>query len=81
MEKGTIITLQKSFEEFAYKEEGIEFWFARDLQKLLGYDKWENFLNAIDKAKEACKNSGHHIQDHFPEARKMVKLGSGSEKR
>ncbi len=80
MEKITIITLQNSFEEFAHQEEGIEFWFARDLQKLLGYDKWENFLNAIDKAKEACKNSGYHIEDHFPEARKMVKLGSGSER-
>ena len=50
MEKETIITLQKSFEEFAYKEEGIEFWFARDLQKLLDYDDWRNFFNVIEKS-------------------------------
>ena len=80
MEKEIIIRLRTSFEESAQQQEGIEFWFARDLQKLLGYDKWENFLNAIEKAKEACKKSGHDVEDHFPEVRKMVKLGSGSER-
>src|SRR3989344_4422537 len=80
MEKQIIIRLRTSFEESAHQQEGLEFWFARDLQKLLGYDKWENFLNAIEKAKEACTNSGHDAQDHFPGVRKMVQLGSGSER-
>lgn len=80
MEKEIIIRLHKSFEDYAQEKEGIEFWFARDLQKLLGYDKWENFLNAIEKAKESCKNSGYEIQDHFPEVRKMVELGSGAKR-
>src|SRR3989344_4693039 len=76
MEKQIIIRLRTSFEESAHQQEGLEFWLARDLQKLLGYDKWENFLNAIEKAKIACKNSGHDISDHFPDARKMVEIGS-----
>jgi len=56
MEKQIITKLTKNFEDYAHQEKGITFWFARDLQNLLGYDKWENFLNAIEKAKEACTN-------------------------
>ncbi|MBI4140738.1 DNA damage-inducible protein D, partial [Candidatus Woesearchaeota archaeon] len=55
-------------------------WFARDLQRLLGYDKWENFVNTIEKAKIACKNSGYDINNHFPAIKKMVKLGSEAER-
>ena len=80
MDKEIITKLQKSFEDFVREADGIEFWFARDLQKLLGYDKWENFLNVIDKAKIACKNSEHDSKDHFPEVRKMVELGSGAKR-
>lgn len=80
MEKQIITKLTKNFEDYSHQERNVEFWFARDLQRLLGYDKWENFLNTIEKAKISCKNSGHEIQDHFPEVRKMVKLGSGSER-
>ena len=75
-----IAKLQKTFEDYAQKTEGIEFWFARDLQMLLGYDKWENFLNAIEKAKIACNNSNHDVNDHFPNVGKMVELGSGAKR-
>lgn len=78
MEKQIIFKLTKNFEDFAYGENGIEFWFARDLQNLLGYSKWDNFLNVIEKAKEACKNSNNIILDHFADASKKVDLGSGA---
>ena len=80
MDKQLILKLKKTFEDYAREADGIEFWFARDLQNLLGYDKWENFLNVIDKAKIACKNSGYDIPDHFPDVRKMVGLGSGAKR-
>src|SRR3989338_10338663 len=80
MEKQIIIRLRTSFEESAHQQDGVEFWYARDLQKLLGYDKWENFLNSIEKANIACKNSGHNTDDHFPDVRKMVEIGSGAKR-
>jgi len=72
MKKEQLNKLTKSFEETAYTEEGVEYWLARDLQILLGYTKWENFVKVIEKAKKACKNSKQAIIDHFPEVRKMV---------
>jgi len=78
MKKELILQLKKSFEESAYQEDDIEYWLARDLQKLLGYTKWENFVKVIEKAKEACNNSKQSVSDHFPEVRKKVHLGSES---
>ena len=76
-----IQTLTTSFEAHAQQtEDGVEFWLARDLQFLLGYAKWENFLNVVSKAKTACEVSGHNVPDHFPDVRKMVELGSGSQR-
>lgn len=81
MKKELITTLTENFELHAQQtESGIEYWLARDLQHLLGYDKWENFSKVISKAKIACEVSGHGVADHFPDVRKMVKLGSGSER-
>lgn len=59
-------------------DEGQEFWYARELQSVLEYAKWENFANVIDKAKEACKNSSNIVEDHFPDVRKMVIAGVAS---
>ena len=78
MDKTIITKLTKSFEDFAHNVDGIEFWYARELQFLLGYDKWENFLNAIEKAKVACSNSGHKVNDHFPEVRKSINMPKGA---
>ncbi|MBF8272638.1 MAG: damage-inducible protein D [Magnetococcales bacterium] len=58
--------------------EGIEFWFARDLQAPLGYARWENFQTAISRATESCEAGGHAASDHFRGVTKMVELGSGS---
>jgi DNA-damage-inducible protein D len=80
MDKSRISELHKTFEEHAQQAEGTEFWFARDLQTLLGYDKWENFLNALERAKTACRTSGHDVRDHFPGVRKMVAIGSGTKR-
>src|SRR3989344_9701772 len=81
MKKEMIMQLKKSFEESAYEEQGIEYWLARDLQKLLDYDEWRNFLSVIDKAKAACQNSGQDIQDHFVGVNKKVKIGSETERK
>jgi len=82
MEKEIIVRLHTDFEQSVYKDEetGLEFWLARDLQKLLNYDEWRNFLKVIDKAKMACLNSGQNLSDHFVDINKMVKLGSDSER-
>lgn len=65
------------FNKYVYEAEDVEFWFAKDLQILLGYSKWENFLNVIEKAKEACKNSGAKIEDNFAPTVRAVKMPNG----
>ena len=54
---------------------GNEFWYARDLQAILEYTKWDNFLNVIEKAKIACQNSELSISDHFADVGKIVHVG------
>jgi len=80
MKKEIIVQLNKTFEESAYTQNGVEYWMARDMQKLLDYTEWRNFLLVVDKAKIACMKSGQNISDHFVDVNKMVKLGSGSER-
>ena len=82
MKKEIIIQLHGSFEKSVQKDQktGTEFWLARDLQNLLGYSKWENFVKVIEKAQTACKNAGYEPADHFLDVRKMVSLGSGAER-
>lgn len=58
----------------------IEVWYARELQMVLGYARWENFVGAIGRAMEACKTLGISIDNHFREVTKMVPLGSGSQR-
>lgn len=77
----TIQSLTKNFESHAKQTEtGVEFWLARDLQHLLGYEKWDNFKGVIYRAKTACKMAENKVSDHFADAGKMVKLGSGSQR-
>lgn len=81
MKHEIIHTLTHNFESHANQtEDGIEFWLARDLQHLLEYTKWDNFLGVISKAKTACEISGENIEDHFADVGKMVSIGSGAEK-
>lgn len=60
--------------------EEVEVWFARELQTVLGYSRWENFQVAIGRAVESCKSQGINIDDHFREVTKMVTLGSGAKR-
>lgn len=80
MKKEIIVKLNNRFEKSAHTEEGIEYWMARDLQELLEYNEWRNFLNVIEKAKIACQTSGQLVENHFGDVNKLVKLGSGSER-
>ena len=58
----------------------IEVWYARELQEVLGYARWENFVTAVGRAIESCKTLGINVDDHFREVTKMVGLGSGSQR-
>jgi len=80
MKQEEIQILFTNFEDAVCKVNDIECWSARDMQNLLGYSKWENFTNVINKAKEACFNVGQVVADHFPDVRKKVELGSGAER-
>ncbi len=80
MKKEIISRLHSSFELAAHQAEDVEFWFARDLQTLLGYDEWRNFLKVIEKAKTACANARQEVSDHFVDVNKMVDLGSGAKR-
>lgn len=60
-----------------YEGENIEFWFARDLMTLLGYERWENFDKAISRAIDSCETSGVNVPDHFREVTKMIPIGKG----
>ena len=78
MKKEEIMALFKSFEEAVCKIDETECWSARELQKLLGYNLWQNFVKVLDKAKAACENAGQTIPDHFIDVNKMVVVGSGA---
>ena len=71
----------QKFEDVKHiNEDGIEFWYGRELAPVLDYLRWENFSKAIDRAMLACQNSGFPLDDHFREVTKMVELGSGSQR-
>jgi DNA-damage-inducible protein D len=80
MKQDLINELFEKFETACYEINGVECWSAREVQLLLGYSKWENFEKVVSKAKDACKNAGEQIEDHFPDVRKMVHIGSGTER-
>ena len=78
MNNELIHSLILSFEGHAQQaENGVEYWLARDVQVLLGYSEWRNFLKTVSKAETACEVSGQRVAHHFVDVNKMVELGKG----
>ena len=86
MDKKLILQYKSSFDSIVRHIESndnqgeVEVWYARELQPVLGYVRWENFLVAIGRALESCKTQGVFVGDHFREVTKMVELGSGAKR-
>ena len=80
MERDLITRLHRHFESSVHLKQGAEYWYARDLQKLLGYDRWENFSKVLVKAKVACEGAKQKADDHFRDVTKMVDIGLGSQR-
>lgn len=74
------ITHHQNFQSLRQEEDNCEFWSARKLSKVLEYYEYRNFVPVIEKAKEACKNSGQTIVDHFVDIHEMVDIGSGGQR-
>jgi DNA-damage-inducible protein D len=80
MKKELIAELFVQFENACYNYKGIECWSARELQSILGYLRWENFANAIEKAKKSCENAGEEVAHHFRGFTKMIDLAKGAKR-
>ncbi len=82
MDRARIKAIMEQYDSVVHKEEevNIEFWYARELMSLFGYERWENFDKAVNRAMSSCETSGIEVLDHFRGITKMVQLGSGSKR-
>ena len=80
MERKLIESYKIKFDDIIHESDGVEFWYARELQRLLGYEQWRNFELIIHKAQSSCESAGVNVLDHFAEVSKMVPIGSGAER-
>ena len=82
MDKNRLVALKTSFDGVAntVEESHIEYWMARDLMPHLGYSRWENFVEAIDRAKTACSTQKVAISEHFRDVTKMISLPRGAQR-
>ena len=81
MEKKTVEIYKKRFDDIRHEENGVEFWYARELMELLEYVQWRNFERTIEKAKISCKNNGVIVDDHFADVSKLVEIGSKTQRK
>ena len=86
MDKQSIIQYKSDFDKIAHfinnddNSEQVEIWFAREIQTLLGYARWENFIIAVHRAVDSCKTQGINVDDHFREVTKMIEIGKGGKR-
>ena len=86
MDKKIIVQYKASFDSIVQyiesddAKEQIEVWFARELQSILGYARWENFLVAIHRAMDSCKSQNISVDDHFRDLTKMISIGKGGKR-
>jgi len=86
MDKNSIVQYKLSFDSITHyvesedRQERVEIWFARELQTILGYARWENFIIAIHRAVDSCKTQGINVDDHFREVTKMIDIGKGGKR-
>ena len=86
MDKNSILQYKNQFDSITHHiqsedaKEKIEVWFARELQTILGYARWENFLVDIHRAVASCKSQQINVDDHFREVTKMIEIGKGGKR-
>ena len=80
LEKKAIEQYKKMFDDIRHEEGDVEYWHARELMIPLGYERWENFYNAIKRAMTSCAETGIVSSDHFRESTKMINTGKGAQR-
>lgn len=80
MDKSRVAQLKEQFDSILHVDKDVEYWMARELQKQLGYAKWENFEAVIHRAMDSVKATGIRVEDHFLEVRKMIQIGKGGQR-
>ena len=80
METTQLKVLYKTLDDIKHTEDGIEFWYARELYPVLGYTRWDNFHTTLQRAKEACKKAKGSVEDHFLHVQEKTTIGHGIEK-
>ena len=82
MDKKRVGQIKEQFDLVVHNDENanIEFWYARELMSLLGYERWENFDKAVSRAKDSCETGGIEVSDHFREVTKMIETGKGAQR-
>ena len=80
MERKQIEQYKNKYDNITHEADGVEFWYARELQQELGYERWRNFELIIQKAETSCEMAGFNVSDHFAEVSKMVVIGSGAKR-